>query len=260
MDIKSILPVGFSWREFWEAENINGLRWPSSLISGNAFTLSRAAKKTTCDGVHFTGAATSNMVVTNNAIQNSKAAFNITFRFKLNTTFATGAANDYYLFQKTDGVNDYLRIYLENADGRLHIDQHFGGATVFQLASLITNSWTAGVWYTVTLSFTDTPTQRLLVNGVLEDSSAVAANPTPTAGDMVIGSSSDGGVDGIIGTISWIVIGVGATAVVALTAAEETDLNNGLPPPTAKVQYMYMMTEGRGVTVVNAGSSAGNGT
>jgi hypothetical protein len=77
---------------------------------------------------------------------------------------------------------------------------------------------------------------------------------------MVLASSSDGGTDGMVGVISLICIGVGATATVALTAAEEADLNKGIPPAAAKVQYLFTCDEGVGTTLVDRGSVGGNAT
>jgi len=257
--MKTPLPITF--RERWEFSGTRGLFVPTGCGGGHPLTATGAQKGTTADGVHFTGAATSNIVVTAAAGQNAQQAFHITIRFKLDQTFAAGAAADFYLFQKLLAADDYLRVYLENADGKLYwIQGNAAGGVEFTLTST-TVSWTAGTWYTVTVSLTNTPTQRLLVNGTVEDTDTVATPvATPNGGDMVIGSSSDGGTDGVVGTISWVVIGVGATAATALTAAEESDLSKGAPPPTAKVQYMYLMDEGRGVTATDRGSAGGNGT
>jgi len=250
-------PFPITYRELWLPEAINGTKLPSSKNGGHALTLTGASKQTTSDGVHFTGAATSNIVVAANAAQNAKAAFNITIRFKLDATFATGAASDQYLFQKLLAADDYIKVFLENADGKLYWMQgNVAGGNEFTLTST-TVSWTAGTWYIITCSLTDGPVQRLLINGTLEDSDAVATPvTTPNGGDMIIGSSSDGGVDGLIGVISFVEIGVGATATVALVAADETDLAKGIPAATAKVQYLYLMDEGRlGATCTNRGDA-----
>lgn len=248
-------PFPVTYRELWLPQHIRGTHLPPSAPGGHLLTLTGASKRTTADGVHFTGAATSNIVVAANADQNGKAACHITIRFKLDQTFAAGAAGNFYLFRKVDGTT-YIRVYLKAADGKLYWEQDDGaGGAGFSLTST-TVSWTAGTWYTVTVSLTDGPAQRLLVNGTAQDTDTSAAVVTPSGGDMVIGSSSDGGTDGVVGTISWVVIGVGATATVALTTAEETDLNKGIPPATAKVQYMYLMDEGLGTTVNNRGNGA----
>ncbi len=256
------MPFPVTYRELWLPEGINtDVTLPTAPPKGHGLTLQGAQKGTTCDGVHLTGGATSNIVIVDNAIQNSQQAFHITIRFKLDTTFDATAPADFVLFKKTEGVNDWLKIFLENADGRLHFDHRIGIGMVFQLASA-TNSWLAGVWYTVTCELTSTPTQRMIVNGVEEDAHTDAAQPTPASGAMVLFSSADGDADGIVGTVSWVVIGVGATATVALTVLEEGYLNAGIPPVTAKVQYMLLLDEGRGVTATNRGSAGagGNGT
>ncbi len=255
-------PLPLTYKELWLPEAINtDVTLPIAAPGGHALTMTAAARKgTTCDGVHFTGGATSNVVIADNAIQDGKQAFHITIRFKLDNTFDATAGSDLVLFKKTEGVNIWMKLFLQAADGRLHWDQRNNVGMIFQLASLVTNTWAPGVWHTVTAEFTSTPTQRLLVNGVLEDSGVAAAALTQASGDMIIGNSSDGGVDGFIGTISLAVIGVGATATVALTAAEEGYLVAGLPPATAKVQYMLLFDEGRGTTVYDRGAAGGNGT
>ncbi len=211
-------------------------------------------------GVHFTGGATSNMVVAANAGQNAKAAFHITVKFKLDTTHQNGAANQRFLFQKAADANNQLQLYL-HTDGKLYWYQGNGlGGQEFMLNST-TAIWTAGTWYTVTCSMTDTPTQRLLVNGVLEDSDTIATPvATPNGGNIIMGSESDGATTGIAGTISLVCIGVGATATTALTAAEETGLASGILPPSAKVQHLYRFTEGTGTSVNDLGSLNVDGT
>ncbi len=253
-------PFPVTLRESWNSAHIRGTQLPTGCNGGKALTLTGAQKGTTTDGVHCTSGATSNVVVAANAAQNAKAAFHITIWFKLDQTYVAGGGNT-YLFTKTLDANNWLRVYLQSATGCLLWLQGDGaGGNEFVLTST-TVSWTAGVWYRITLSFDDTPAQRMLVNGVLEASSAVATPvATPNGGDMVIGNVSDGGTTGIIGTISFVCIGVGATAVVSLTTTEETNLVKGVPPATAKVQYMFLMDEGRGVTATDRGSAGGNGT
>ncbi len=253
------VPIPLTYREKWDFSLIRGLHVPKH-PSGHILTITGGQKGTTADGVHFDGAATSNIVVAANAGQNAKAACHITIRFKLDATFAAGAPGDFYLFQKLLAADDYLRIYLKAADGKLYWEQgNLAAGIQFTLTST-TVSWTAATWYIITVSLADTPAQRLLVNGTAEDTDTQAAVATPNGGNIVIGSSSDGGVDGVVGTISWVVMGFGATATVALIAAEEVDLSKGAPPPTAKVQHMYLMDEGRGVTSTDRGSLGVNGT
>ncbi len=253
-------PFPVTYRELWLPNNINGTSLPSSVRGGQVLTLTGASKQSSTDGVRFPGTATSNIVVAANAAQNAKAAFHITIRFKLDITFAAGAPGDFFLFQKLLAADDYLRVYLKAADGKLYWEQgNAAGGIQFTLTST-TVSWTGGTQYIVTVSLTDTPTQRLLVNGVAEDTDTQAARATPNGGDMIIGSSSDGGTNGVVGTISWVVIGVGTTAATALTTDDEVNLSSGISPPTAKVQHMYLLDEGRGVTVTDRGSVGVNGT
>ena len=253
-------PFKTTIRELWLPGAINGVNLPASKHNGHALTLTGAAKRTTADGVHFTGAATSNIVVAAAAGQNLQQAFAITIRFKLDATFAAGAAADQYLFTKRLDANNWIDVWLENLDGKLYWRQGDGvGGNQFTLTST-TVSWTAGVWYIITVSLTNTPTQRMIVNNVVEDTDVAAAVATPNGGDMIIGNSAAAGAIGLVGVISWVVIGVGTTAATALTAAEETDLSRGIAPATAKVQYLFTMDEGRGLTANDRGSAGGNGT
>lgn len=250
---------GVKWRELQLPDQIVGTTWPSAAPGGHKITLAGgAARKTTSGGVKFTGTATSNMVIAANAGQNAKAAFHITIRWTPKTTFTVGSTSG-YLFNKQLAADDYIRIYMDGADGKLYWFQgNAAGGTQFILTST-TTVWTAGTAYIITASLDDTPAQRLIVNGVAEDTDNQAARSTPNGGDITIASSSDGATDGISGTISWVVIGVGATATVGLTAAEEQDLSKGIPPPTAKIQHMYLMDEGEGAVTNDMGSLGVNG-
>jgi len=257
-------PFPITYRELYLPRGIKD--WagplPSSRYNGHELVFTGARHGTTAGGVHFTGAANSNIIVAANAIQNGQQAIHITIRFKLDQPFAAGAASNFYLFQKLAAVSDWIRVYLRAADGLLIWEQGdgLGGAGIQFTLTSTTAAWAAGVWHIVTLSLTSTPTQRLIVDGTVEDTDTAVAVATPAAGDMVIGNSVAAGVDGVIGVVSWVVIGVGATAATALTANEEGDLNRGIPPPTAKVQYELLLDEGRGVTAYDRGSAGGNGT
>lgn len=257
-------PFPLTYRELYLPRGIKD--WagplPSSRYDGHELTFTGARHGTTADGVHFTGAANSNIVIANNAIQNGQEAIHITIRFKLDQPFAAGAASNFYLFRKFNAVSDWIRVYLRAVDGLLVWEQGdgLGGAGIQFTLTSTTASWAAGVWHIITVSLTNTPTQRLIVDGTVEDTDTAAAVATPPGGDMVIGNSAAAGVDGVIGVISWVVIGVGTTAATALTVGEETDLSKGFPPPMAKVQYMFLLDEGRGAVAYDRGSAGGNGT
>ncbi len=254
-------PFPITYRELWLPQHIRDSQLPAFRGDGHTLTLTGAAKRTTADGVHFTGGAASNIVVAAAAGQNAKQDFHMTIRFKLDITFAAGAAANQYLFQKLLAADDYLRVYLKAADGKLYWEQGDGAAGIQFTLTSTTVSWTAGTYYIITVSFTGDATQRLLVNGVVEDTDTQVFRATPNGGDMVVGNSSDGGTDGVVGTISWVVIGVGLAATVALTTDEEWELSQGMPPPTnTKVQYLFTLDEGRGVTAYDRGSAGGNGT
>ena len=255
-----LLPSGHWWRNLYipKAATVGGTLIPD-LAGGADLTLTNgAAIRTTSDGVHFVGTATSNCVIPAHADNNNKAAIAITIRFKFDTGFDIGEATDQYIFNKVLG-NEWVRLRFESDDGALYFEQGNGaGGNQFQLVST-TVDWGVG-WHVVTASLTDTPTQRLLVDNVAEDTDTQAARATPNGGDVVVGSSSDGGADGFEGTIAYVHIATGATAATALTAAEETLLYKGIPPAIAKSQYLMTMDEGRSVTTYNRGGGTGNGT
>ncbi|KKN74865.1 hypothetical protein LCGC14_0386140 [marine sediment metagenome] len=261
--VLSVIAPGKSFRELWKAKNIIGTAWLSSVPGGQPVTLTNeAAKRTTADGLLFHGAATDNVVISNDAGQNAKAAAHFTFEFTPTQLFSSASSADEILFRKEADGTHYMTIYLNATDGKLTW-KFVSAGTDFTLTST-TASWTAGVKYIITVTLNDAPVQRLLVNGTLEDSDTATAALTPNGGDIIIGSSSDGGTDGVKALISRFVMGIGATATIGLTTTadtgEEALLNKGFPPATAKVQYLLTLDEGRGLTANNRGSGVGNGT
>jgi len=260
--LEKILPTGKRWRELWLPQDIVGTHGPPSTPGGHPLTLTnQAAKRTTADGLLFHGAATDNVVIAAHVDHNNKAAFHITIRWTPTQNFSSASAADLVLFRKEADGTHYMTVFLESDTGKLHW-KFVSAGTDFELTST-TVSWVAGTEYIITLTLNDAPVQRMLVNGTLEDSDTAAAANTPNGGAIVIGSSSDGGTDGFEGIISWIVIGTGATATVGLTTTadtgEEALLNKGIPPATAKVQYLLTLDEGGGLTANNRGSGTNNG-
>ncbi len=260
----SYAPFPVTYRELWAPEHIRGTQLPPFRGDAHPVTLTGAQKQTTCDGVDFDGTVNASIVVPNDASQNAQQAFAITIRFTPRNTFAAGAPNNQFLLRKVTG-NEWIQVWLSTADGALHWSQGDGGGGDQFLLISTTINWAAGVEHIVTCSMTNTPTQRLIVDGVVQDTDVAAARATPNAGNMIIGNAAAGDVQAFLGTISWVVIGVGTTAATALTVAEEGDLSKGMPPPTAKVQYQYLMDEGRpagagGAAIIyNRGSVAVNG-
>ncbi len=252
--MRNLLPTGFQYRELWQAKNINGLLLPTSAPNGQLVTLTGASKQTTCDGVHFTGAATSN--INCGAIHNASAKLWVSFRFKFDQTFDSSLAVSQDIFGKWVDADNRISVYFDDNTGymRWYMKMDPGAAVRFDLLSA-TSSWTAGVWYHVLASYSDTgPTQRLLIDNVLEDSDTQAAVNGPNGGNFTIGDRDDPGLGvGFEGVITDFFCGTDD-----LSAAEETDLYNGIPP--ADVVNEYLLDEGRGTTANDRGSGGNNGT
>ena len=261
--MEHLLPEGFRWREFWDFKNLSNdsitaslIDIPSKVFGGHKLTLTNeAAKKTTVDGVQFTGIVSSVMTVPADAVLNNQTKFWVYIRLKFNETFSSASLGNRHLMDKVNlGQNMSLRF--DTTDGKLYF-AGTDGANPFSLVST-TESWTEGQWYTIIASISDTgPTQRLLINGVLEDSDTAVACNTPAAGDLLIGNSVGVGTDGFIGVISDIVIGTDNLTTTAGTG-EEALLAKGIPP--ADAVNLYRMDEGRGVTCTCRGSGSNDGT
>lgn len=251
--LESYLPPGFKWRQLWLAElGNNSASIPSSANGGAKMSTFTGAKQgTTTDGLRFTGAATSNMVTAADAVLNNKAKFAIFLRFKFDVTFAAGTATQ-YIATKRLAADDYLDLYFDTANGKLTFAQGNRALGVQFTLTSTTVSWTANTWYTVIASLSDTgPAQRLLVNGVAEDTDTQVAINTSNGGDLVIGNSTDGGADGFIGVISAV-----AVFTDDLTTTEEANLNRGIFPTDAV--NCYLLETGRGTTGIDRGSGADN--
>ncbi len=250
LDLRAILPTGFSWRELWLPEQINGLSLPSAVAGGHPLTLTNASKKTTADGVHGDGSANSN--INCGAIHNAEAKWWFSFRFKLDSTFV-GGLGDMFLFGKRLSDNDWIFLYLVNGDGALHFRYQFGGATAFNIQSA-ESSWTAGTSYHVLASISSVNAVRMRINNGVAITNA-DVNPAPNGGDVIIGHRVTATAGGIKGVITDFYMGTDD-----LTAEEELDLYQGVPP--ADATEVYLCDTGRGSTVDNRGSSGAgaNGT
>ena len=250
LTLEGLLPKGYKYRELWLPQNIVGTTLPSSVKGGNPLTLTnQAAKRTTCDGVHFVnGSATSNIDC--GAIHNSATKLWISLRFKLDQDHAASGTLQ-YLFGKYQGATDFLLLNMDNIAGGLRARLTIGGVEKFDVSSTQV-AWTAGVWYHAILSISSAEGMRLIVDG---GTPATDADTTaiPAAGDFCIGAWSDGSADSLNGVITDVVIGTDD-----LSAAEETDLYNGIPP--ADAVNLYTLDEGRGTTANDRGSGADNGT
>ncbi len=250
-------PFPLTYRNLWLPQGIRAnATWPDCRYNGTLVdTLIGPRKGTTCDGVHGDGSATSNIVTAADAVLNNQTKLWIFLRFKFDQTFSSAAATDQYICTKRLAADDYVDIWFSAADGKLYFQMGNRAAGIQFTLTSTTTSWTGGgVEYTVLLSLTDTgPAQRMLIDGIAEDTDAVAAINTSNGGDLVILSSADGNADGFEGVVSLAVIGTDD-----LTGTEETNLNEGIPPLDSVNLYMY--DEGRGAIAYGRGTGADNGT
>lgn len=237
-------PFPVTYRELWVPRSINGnATLPSSRHNGHALTLTGAKLGTTADGVHFDGTLNSN--INCGAIHNAEAKLWLSFRFKLDQAHVAGSASKYFMIKANGGESIYL--YLSTVDGALHFTYD---AAHFAIATVVT-TWNAGQAYHVIASISSAAGVRLRVDngGAVTNANLTAF---PAAGNLYLGNPAG---TSHVGLTTDIFIGTDD-----LTAAEETDLFNGIPP--ADATEIYLHDEGRGVTTVNRGSSGAgaNGT
>ena len=244
------LPIGYNWRELWEARNIVGTKIPSSVAGGNAMTITGGTKGISCEGVKFTGAADSN--INCGAIYNAGAKLWISLRFKLSSSFAAGAPSDQNLWGKFLTGNDFLYCKLGSADGKLVFGKQTGGVSSFALNTTQV-SWSANTWYHLLISISSVNGARLIINGGTAVTSA-DTTAAPNGGDVVFGDYDDPGAGtGFKGVLSDIIVGTDD-----LTTAEEQCLYYGFSPSDAVNRYT--LTTGYGTTAYDRGSGANNGT
>ncbi len=202
---------------------------------------------------HFTGANDSN--VNCGAIHNDIPKLWVSLWFELDNDWGAGAGSgDIYLWGKLfDGTH---RVYVDLVgDGTIHFFFNDGGVNSFTLVST-TDRWIRGVQYHVLASLSDTaPAQRLIINGVVEDTDIIAASNTPNGGVFVFANYGDpGGVaSGVPGKVFNVVIGTDD-----LTIAEELGLFNGTIP--ADANNIWYADEGVGVNIVDYGTDGDDGT
>lgn len=246
-------PFPLTYRELWLPRGIKG--WggplPSSRYNGHELTFTGARHGTTADGVHFDGAATSN--INCGAIHNASAKLWISFRFKLDQPFSAASAIQ-YLWGKFLAGTDYCAVYLAAGTGRLTFVKVDGGATSFAIDSGALDTWNAGQWYHVLASISDVNAVRLRIdNGVALTDADVSA--MCNGGDFVIGDQDDPGAGlGLEGVIADFFCEEG----VDLTLNQEADLSRGIAPVTA--DNRWLLDEGRGVTAYDRGVDGNNGT
>ena len=249
-------PFPITYRELWLPPGINeNASLPTSIEGGHGLTLTGARKGTTVDGVHFTGAVTSN--INCGAIHNAAAKLYISFRFKLDQPFAPGSPTQRLWAKLIDGDNR-IRIFLDTGTGKLWFGLRTAATTRFNIAAqdggADIDSWEAGRWYHVLASISDTVgIGRFIVdNGTIVLTNDV--NPVQNGGDFVIGDEDDpGGGSGFEGVIADVFCEEG----VDLTATQEEDLYRGIPPVT--VDNEWLLDEGRGPTAYDRGADGNNG-
>ena len=243
-------PFPVKVRELWLPRAINGVGLPSSRYDGHPLTLTGAKLGSTADGVHFTGANDSN--INCGAIHNASAKLWISSRFKLDQDFSSASGADLRLSGKFVGGADYIRVYLDAANGALVLASIVGGVWHFLIT--VATSWNAGQWYNVIASMSDVAGMRLRIDGGVAVVNPAYVDAVPNGGDFVIGDSDDpGGGSGFEGVIADFVVGTDD-----LSVAEEADLSKGIPP--ADAVNFYPLDEGRGVTAYDRGSGGNNGT
>lgn len=249
-------PFPLTYRELWLPRGIKG--WtgplPSSRYNGHGLTFTGARHGTTADGVHFTGAATSN--INCGAIHDNAATYWVSFRFKLDQRYVAGSG-DMYLWGKHVDATHFVWLILKTADGKLYFEgddalgNNFSIAAQDGVADITT--WEAGRWYHVMASISAANDVRFRIdNGTVV--AVVTAIAFPNGGDFIIGDYEDPGAGtGFEGVIADF---FGST--IDNTVNEEEDLYRGIPQ--TDVVNEWLLDEGRGVTAYDRGSGADNGT
>ena len=248
-------PFPITYRELWLPPGINeNASLPTSIDGGHGLTLTGARKSTTADGVHGTGANTSNINAGANAVDNAAAKYWVSLRFRPDVDWASGDG-DQYIWGKYVDATHYIRCRLDSATGNLIFEKNEGGATFsMAIASPAGDGiWHARVWYHVLCSISNTAAARFKVDDAdLQTDADVVA--MPNGGDLCFLDFDDPGAGtGFIGVEVDIFCGTDN-----LTGAEETDLYNGVPP--TDTIHEYLLDEGRGVTATDRGSGADDGT
>lgn len=200
------------------------------------------------DVLHFNGGATN--AVNCGALHNNSSKFWIFLRFELDDDFSVASPTRQDLFHKYVAGTDYIRLQLNDSDGKLYLQQVLGGVSGASLKTVAT-SWTGGQVYEVLASVSDTAggIQRLLVDGILVDSGTLGTKNLPNGGNVIIGyyafDSSMIIHDVVIGTDD-------------LSGAEETDMFDGIFP--ADSVNIWHLDEGTGLTATDRGTGGNDGT
>lgn len=198
--------------------------------------------------LHFDG--TANSYVDIGVSYNASTKLYVSTWFYLDSAFNAGGG-DQHLWSKRISGTDKLRLYLANADGKIHFESMAGGVDNFDMTST-QSTWNANTWYNVIASISNTAGARLIINN-----GTAITNPdthaVPNGGNFVIGNNFVTATTGIIGYIQNVTIGT-----TDLTTAQEAAIYNGIAPAT--VTDYYYIDSGSGTTITSYGTSANTGT
>ena len=266
-EINADEPAGAEFVRFSTAATTLTVNYDDTTISVTAAGVASADMViTTTGGFHealgnaLHGDTTANTSIDCGPIYNAQAKLWISMRFKLDDAFATGAPTLFNIFGKYLGPNDYYRVYLNNGDGTIRSEVKTGGISHFIINS-VENTWNADQWYHVILSTGQAMGGGAASNGArlrVDNGVAVTnanANAQPNGGNLVFYNydAPGGGSGGFIGHMANIAVGIDD-----LTAAEETDLYNGIAPADA-TDYWYI-DEGAGLNITSYGTAPNAGT
>ncbi len=242
-------PFPVAYRELLLPESIRALSIPPAVRGGHPVTITAGSKRTTANGVHFVYAS-ANSKINCTVIHDASAKFWISFRFKLDASFAPGAADYFSLIGKNADANNYFLITIET-NGKFRLRNKVAGFD--KMCETAAQTWIAGTWYHVIASLSSVAGMRLIVQNAAAVTN-VDTNGLPNGGALLIGDGP-----GVATNQSGnFVISDVFTGTDDLTLAEETELFNGNPP--ADVVNEWLLDEGRGVTAYDKGPGANNGT
>ncbi len=181
--------------------------------------------------------------------------------FKPRSTFTSGATaeQDIFALQDSPSTNDAM-IYLDNVTGRLNFMQYSGSAKKF--APTTETSWTAGIWYSATATFSTTTGMKLFVNGAADGTNVNTLRGGTQSVEFDVGRAFDnlffdGSVDELRisntdRTAGWITTQYNnENSPSTFYSVGAAVLNNPPGPPTSLAQY-----KSDGTTSIATGGTA----
>jgi len=243
-----LLPNGFHFDEFWDAQNIKGTNWPGK-PGGHALTLTGGAYKAlSTNGLIMRGAE--RVTITYNVALNIVDNLTLVFpEFELNTLFSSASTADMGVMNFNNGM---VIARLESDTGAMVILLKDADGGVDYIISSTKVSWAAGIRWQVSITFTDTGVGgvEIFVNGASDsthdDADTVLTNP---AGNTVYGYDLTTYLTGKFTR------GPRIFSTVLLTAAELLDLYHGLEEATNLV-LQHNLDEGRGLAIDDKATGA----